>query len=452
MFGFFKNAQALPLIEDKKQIDRTYKYWRVHMLIGMYVGYTFFYFTRKSFNFAMPAMLDELALTKTDIGIVSTLFYVTYGVSKFLSGIMSDHSNPRYFMAFGLIATGVCNIFFGLSSSLWMFATIWFVNAFFQGWGWPPCSKILTTWYSRSERGRWWSFASTSHNLGGGAIPMLVSIAIAIGGTWRYGLVVPGILAIVIGLLLIWRLRDTPQSVGLPAVGEWREDVDEIAHQQCGQGVTLRTILMRYIFFNPYLWLLALAYVCVYIVRAGINDWGSLYLKEVQGYSLGKANFAVTLFEGGGFLGMLVAGWGSDLFFKGNRDPVNFIFAVGVFVSVLLLWLMPAVDYLLQAALFCFIGFFIFGPQMLIGVAAVERSHKDAAGASNGFVGLFAYMGAALTGYPLAVIMEKYQWHGFFTTLALAAALTLCLLFPLLRKPRAQLETDDKNLSMSTAK
>ena len=46
--------------------------------------------------------------------------------------------------------------------------------------------------------------------------------------------------------------------------------------------------------------------------------------------------------------------------------------------------------YLLQACCFFAIGFFIFGPQMLIGMAA-ECSHKDAAGAATGFVGLFAY-------------------------------------------------------------
>ena len=37
------------------------------------------------------------------------------------------------------------------------------------------------------------------------------------------------------------------------------------------------------------------------------------------------------------------------------------------------------------------IGFFVFGPQMLIGMAAAECSHKEAAGAATGFVGLFAY-------------------------------------------------------------
>ena len=68
--------------------------------------------------------------------------------------------------------TGVVNILFGMSSSVFMFITLWMINAFFQGWGWPPCSKILNTWYSRNERGLWWAIWNTSHNLGGALIPI----------------------------------------------------------------------------------------------------------------------------------------------------------------------------------------------------------------------------------------------------------------------------------------
>ena len=57
--------------------------------------------------------------------------------------------------------TGIVNILFGMSSSVFMFITLWMINAFFQGWGWPPCSKILNTWYSRNERGLWWAIWNT---------------------------------------------------------------------------------------------------------------------------------------------------------------------------------------------------------------------------------------------------------------------------------------------------
>lgn len=122
--GIFKEAPDLPITKTAAEIDKTYRYWRLHLMIVSYIGYAVFYFTRKGFNFVMPEMLADLGLQKADIGIMGTAFYLTYGVSKFLSGVIGDRSNPRYFMGLGLIATGVVNIFFGLSSSIFMFVTL----------------------------------------------------------------------------------------------------------------------------------------------------------------------------------------------------------------------------------------------------------------------------------------------------------------------------------------
>jgi OPA family sugar phosphate sensor protein UhpC-like MFS transporter len=209
---------------------------------------------------------------------------------------------------------------------------------------------------------------------------------------WRAGMTIAGCLAILAGLYLCWRLRDRPQAVGLPAVGDWRHDALEIAQQQEGAGLTRKEILTRYVLANPYIWLLSLCYVLVYVVRAAINDWGNLYMSETLGVDLVTANSAVTMFELGGFIGALVAGWGSDKLFNGNRGPMNLIFAAGILLSVGGLWLMPFASYVMQAACFFTTGFFVFGPQMLIGMAAAECSHKEAAGAATGFVGLFAYL------------------------------------------------------------
>lgn len=413
-------------------VDQRYKYWRLHIMVSMYIGYAGFYLTRKNFTYAMPAMIADLGWDKSDIGMMGTLFYLTYGCSKFISGMISDRANPRYFMGIGLIAIGIINICFGLSSSILAFTLLWVANAWFQGWGWPACSKLLTTWYSRSERGLWWSCWNTAHNVGGAFIPLLVGFLTLHYG-WRYGFFIPGIIAIVIGIGLCWRLRNKPTAMGLPSVGLWRHDYLEIAQENEGIGLTQRQILFKYVFTNKYLWLLAMSYILVYIVRTAINDWGNLYLTEQHHYSLLSANGALSLFEVGGFFGSLVGGWGSDKLFGGNRGPMILLFAMGIFLAVAALWVMPVTSYILQSGCFFAIGFFIFGPQMLIGMAAAECSHKDSVGAATGFVGLFAYMGAALAGYPLAIIMNHYHWTGFFVVISVAAALIGLLLLPFLK-------------------
>ncbi len=418
--------------EFSPETAQRYRYWRIHIMVSMYIGYAVFYLTRKNFSYAMPAIITDLGWDKADIGLMGTLFYLTYGISKFISGIVSDRSNPRYFMGLGLIATGIINILFGLSCSIVALSILWVLNAWFQGWGWPACSKLLTTWYSRSERGGWWSVWNTAHNLGGAMIPIIVGYTVLHYG-WRYSFFIPGVIAVIVGCLLCWRLRDKPTTMGLPSIGHWRKDYLEIAHENTGKGLSQKQILTRYVLSNKYIWLLGLSYILVYIVRTAINDWGNLYLTEQYGYSLITANSALSLFEIGGFLGSLVAGWGSDKIFSGNRGPMILLFSMGIFLSVAALWLMPIVSFALQAVCLFAIGFFVFGPQMLIGMAAAECSHKDSVGAATGFVGLFAYMGAALAGYPLAIITQHFHWTGFFVVISVAAAAIGLLLLPFLK-------------------
>lgn len=432
MIGFLSQKQPAVEITDKAVIDETYRYWRLHLMLSMYVGYGIFYFTRKSLNFSMPVMLTDLGWEPSDIGVIATIYYITYGTSKFISGMISDNSNPKFFMGVGLMATGAVNVLFGFSSSLVVMVFLWMLNAFFQSWGWPACAKLLTSWYSRSERGFWWSIWNTCINVSGALLPILIGY-IAITWGWRYGFIIPGSIAIVVGLFLTFRMQDKPNTLGLPTVGDWRDDPLEKQQENEGKGLPFRQILTTYVLGNKYIWLLCSSYLLVYVVRIAVNDWGSLYLVDRHHVDLLTANTAVSMFEVGGFLGSLMGGWGSDKFFHGNRAPMNLIFALGIFISVAALWLMPLNNiFVLSGCLFS-IGFFIFGPQMMIGMAAAECSHKDLAGTATGFVGLFGYLGAALAGYPLSIVIEQYQWEGFFAMVTFAAAAVGMLLIPFLK-------------------
>ncbi|MCB1084470.1 MAG: MFS transporter family glucose-6-phosphate receptor UhpC [Chlamydiia bacterium] len=429
-------------VESPQEIKEKYRYWRIRVFYSMYIGYALFYFTRKSFTFAMPALIADLGFDKADLGFMGSLLAASYGISKFLSGVISDKSNLRYFMGLGLIFTGVFNIFFGLSSSILLFSIFLAMNGLFQGWGSPPCAKLLTYWYSQTERGRWWGVWNTSHNIGGALIPMLCAWAIYAFG-WRFAMYIPGFLAIVVGLFLINRLRDNPRRVGLPTIEKFRNDYPEDKDREevdREKNFTPKQILVEHILKNKFIWVLAISYFFVYIIRTAINDWVQLYLMEEKGYSLMLAGSCVFWFEIGGIFGSLAAGYLSDTVFRGRRGPVNVLFSLGIIGILLSLWLLPSASVLMiSMIMFCF-GFLIFGPQMLIGMAAAEMAGKKAAGSATGFAGLFAYTGAASAGYPFGHVIQSYGWTGFFVLLAICGVVAVSMLLPLWnRKPRTEL-------------
>ena len=230
------------------------------------------------------------------------------------------------------------------------------------------------------------------------------------------------------------RLRDTPQSLGLPPIEKFKKDYVTKEQEKTPskeKELTTRQILFDYVLTNKWLWMLALASFFVYIVRMAISDWSALYLIETKGYSMIRANGCVALFDIGGLAGMLAAGWLSDKINQGRRGPMNVVFSLGMLVSVVALWLMPEASALMDSLILFMIGFFLFGPQMLIGLAAAELSHKKAAGTASGFAGWFAYFGAASAGYPLGAIAEGFGWSGYFSILAVCGIITTFLFIPM---------------------
>lgn len=431
MFNFLKPAPVVEEIANEAIVKQEYKYWRIRIFYSIFIGYALFYFTRKSYTFAIPALINELGMDKVQIGILGSIFAITYGLSKFLSGILSDRSNPRYFMAIGLILTGIFNIFFGMSSSLYFFAVFWGLNALFQGFGWPPCARFLTHWYSHSERGGWWSSWNISHNIGAFCIPWIAGFFIYFFD-WRYAMYFPGVICIFGGFFLINRLRDTPQSLGLPPIEKFRNDYPaEHKEGEVERELTTKEILVDHVLKNKFIWVLSIAYLFIYFVRNAVDGWTVLYLSEHKGYSILAASGNLSLFEIGGIFGALAAGWGSDKVFGAKRGPVNALFAIGILFSILLFWAIPQGYVWLDSIAVFLLGFTIFGPQMMIGIACAELATKKAAATATGFAGYFAYLGAAVAGYPLGKVTQDWGWDGFFWFMIGCSVIAIALLLPL---------------------
>ncbi len=425
LFKLLKPAPHLPEIADTKVVQEKYKYWRIRIIYSMFIGYAFYYFARKSFVFAMPGMMQELHLDKGQLGVIGSISALTYGISKFLNGALSDQSNPRYFMAFGLICTGMINIFIGFSSSLTLFVILWGLNGWFQGCGWPPCVRLLCHWYSHSERGSWWSSFTVSQNVGAFLIPWIVGGCMTYYD-WRVAMFTPGVLCIIGGLFLMNRLADTPQALGLPSIEKFRNDYQNNDREE--QELSTTRSLLACVLKNKYIWALAIAYFFIYIIRIGIESWTALFMIESKGYSPIYASGIVSLFELGGFFGGLSVGWISDRLFNAKRGPVNALFAIVLLVSIVIFWSMPKEHAWLNSCILFIIGFATFGPQVLIGIAVVEFVHKKASATANGFAGWIAYLGAACAGFPLGRIIDSLGWEGFFWSMITCSGISIALL------------------------
>jgi OPA family glycerol-3-phosphate transporter-like MFS transporter len=206
------------------EISRVYPAYRWRALEATFLGYAFYYLVRNNVPVVTKELDVALGYTKEMCGNLGAITALAYGLSKFLMGSVSDRSDPRRFMAVGLVLTAVCNFAFGASTSYNAHFWLWGLNGFFQGMGWPPCGRVMGHWFSESERGLTFSIWNTSHNVGGGIAGILAAWSVQTFGGWQYAFLVPGALATIGAVYLFIRIRDTPQSVGLPPIEEYRND------------------------------------------------------------------------------------------------------------------------------------------------------------------------------------------------------------------------------------
>ncbi|MDR0417849.1 MAG: MFS transporter [Puniceicoccales bacterium] len=402
-------------------INRQYRYWRRRLLYSLIFGYATFYIVRQNFTVATPEMLKDFGCSRSQIGWVFSLFSIIYGVGKFISGAICDRTDARYFMSIGLIGSAVCALCVGFSNSIFVFALLYALNGIFQSMGWPPVSRLMTHWYAPKDLGTRWGLVNASHQFG--------SIAILMGGSWlletfgwRSVFIVPAVIALLLAGILFERLRDTPESLGLPSVEE-KEGLEVITMHSEEPEITFREIFLEHILPNRALWCVCVANFFVYIIRMGFFNWAPTFLQEAKGASILGSGAQSSLFELTGAFGGILAGWASDQIFKGQRNRTSFYFMIILITLLFLFWKMSGLSQSINTMFLFLMGFFIYGPQTLVGISGAELGSKRAAAAANGLTGTFGYLGGAVSGVGVGKVADLWGWDAVFLFFGICAIL-----------------------------
>jgi OPA family glycerol-3-phosphate transporter-like MFS transporter len=391
---FYAPPPPAPL-RSPDEVQRVYPWYRWQMLQATFIGYGTYYLVRNNLSPIKTAMRDSLGYDLGMLGDIGAVTAISYGLSKFVMGVLSDRSDARKFMATGLLLSALCNFAFGMSASYHAHLWLWGLNGFFQGMGWPPCGRAMGHWFSESERGLTFSIWNTSHNVGGAIAGYLAAWAVSTFGGWQYAFFVPGVISAVCAAYLFLSLRDTPQSVGLPPIEEYRNDYPAAAGESClldERELTFREILIDKVLTNPWVWLLAAANFFAYITRYSMIDWGPTYLQEIKGVSLTKGGLSTTALEIGGIPSTIALGWLSDKL-GGRRGMVASLCLIPILVAFTVMLYTPRDQVWLDMTMLFAIGFFIYPVINLITIAALDIVSKKAIGAAAGFIGLFGYVG-----------------------------------------------------------
>lgn len=413
-----------------KMTKHSFKYWQWRVIICSMIGYAMFYFVRKNFSFAIPLLQEQYPdITKAQFGAIISAGGIIYGISKLINGIIGDRTNARWHLVIGL---GVCvavNLLFGWTDKLTTMLTgaaggpdfiggfitimsvLYIINQIFQGCGFAPCNHLMVSWVPPHELATKMSIWNTSHSIGA----FVAAVICGYLTSWQLCFWVPAAISLVGVFFIIATLRDTPKSVGLPELPKVEGELDESKGKDNKEW---RKFLVKKVFLNPVIWILALTDLFVYVVRFAILDWGPSMLQEM-GLSQALSGWTVAIFEVAGCLGMIFAGYASDKLFKSRSQRVCAIEMVLVALCLVALhYIQDMHSPVLFLAVLALAGFFLYGPQALLGVVASNEVSKKAASSAVGIIGFMSYLSTLLTGYPLGKFADTYGWHPIFILMA----------------------------------
>ncbi|RLV93756.1 hypothetical protein DV515_00013396 [Chloebia gouldiae] len=441
-----------------------YGRYRAVIFAAMFVGYTLYYFNRKTFSFVMPAVMAEVPLGKDELGECRcrrlgpagaepavpraeaplgsarrSSQSAAYAISKFISGVLSDQMSARWLFSSGLLMVGLVNVVFSWSSTVMAFAGLWFLNGLAQGLGWPPCGKILRKWFEPSQFGTWWAILSTSMNLAGGLGPIVAAL-VSMNYDWRKTLSFSGFTCMVVSFVCLVLIKNEPADVGLPNI--------EQGAKKGKKGSSSDNSTLTELLLSPYLWVLSTGYLVVFGVKTCCTDWGQLFLIQERGQSMLVGSSYISALEIGGLVGSIAAGYLSDravakvgLSSYGNpRHALLLSMMAGMCVSMFLFRITvtgdsPKLWILTLGAVF---GFSSYGPIALFGVIANESAPANLCGTSHAIVALMANVGGFLAGLPFSTIAKHYSWATAFWV-AEVTCITSTVAFFLLRNIRTKM-------------
>lgn len=412
---FFLKSEPSSKKLEGVDVQKEYKKLRFQSFVAATLGYSLFYVCRTCLNVVKQPVIESGYLTASQLGVIGSFLLFAYAIGKFVNGFLADYSNIKRFMGCGLLISAFANFVMG-ALGFWhgsagvanfgifvLFAIMWGINGWSQSVG-SPCAVIaLSRWYPLSQRGTYYGFFSSSHNIGEWLSFLFVGLVVGtIGWQWGFfGSALAGFIGVVI---IVFFLHDNPENKGLEAVEvlsgemtreEYQEKLATKKSKEQSESAEVKAT-QREVLRNPGVWILALASAFMYISRYAVNSWGTLFLQEVKGFDLKDATSIISINALLGIFGTVFSGWFSDKLFKGNRNYPALIFGVMNTVALILFlyggnsWFVNVLAMVLFGTaigvLICFLG----------GLMAVDIVPRKATGAALGVVGMASYAAAGI--------------------------------------------------------
>jgi sugar phosphate permease len=289
------------------------------------------YIDRVCISKAATPMMEELHLSKTEMGFVFGAFTVAYGLFEIPTGRWGDRFGSRgvltrivlWWSAFTAL-TG-CVVTLDSGYSLWLpgleltvpimlsgFVLLVAVRFLFgagEAGALPNSARVIARWFPPGGRGPAQGMITTSALVGGAVAPVIAAYLIKLAG-WRLSFVIFGSLGVVWAAAFYWWFRDDPARH--PGVNAAELRLISAAGRPAPLPHSHPPVPWDRVLTNPNVWLLGGISTCTSFVSYMYFSWYPTYLEKGRQVDNVLSGWLSSLVLAGGAVGCIVGGYLTD--------------------------------------------------------------------------------------------------------------------------------------------
>jgi ACS family D-galactonate transporter-like MFS transporter len=263
------------------------------------------YLDRANLSIAAPAMMRDLNLTNTDIGLMGSVFSLAYAFMQLPAGWLVDRISAKKMYAGAVTLWSAATAFTGLCSTMPAFIVGRVALGVFEAPCMPIAAKITSHWFPRKERGMASGIFDAASKVGPAiAAPILVTLLVMYD--WRALFLITGGVGIVFAILFLLAYTNPDDNKFIS-----KSEFDYIAAGGGGleKKKQVTSIKWSSLFKYRSIWGMILGYFCIVWLFNIFLVFLPLYLVKTQNIVFNQLGIWASIPWIGGIFGDIIGGY-----------------------------------------------------------------------------------------------------------------------------------------------
>lgn len=389
--------------------------YKWELILLLWFAFFFHQADRQIFNVVLPAIRDDLLLTDAQMGLISAIVTLAYGIMVPVGGFIGDRVNKKWLIIISLFMWTTATLFTGMSTLLIHLIILRGIftggcEAFYS----PPANALIGEHHKETL-----ATAMSIHQ-----IALYAGIVISGYGAgwiadqfgWRMAFYLFGGLGIVLAVILIFRLKDSH-----PLQDNKQNYAKKISF----------TNSLNIFFKKPTAIFLTLAFAGMVFVNVGFMTWMPTYLHEDFGFSLARSGFDATFYHYlFAFFGVLLGAGIADRYTSKIIGMRGVVQAFGLLLGAPFIFLLgvtntPFIIYVSLALFGLFRGIY----DSNIFAALYDVITPEYRSTATGLMLMFAFITGAAAPYILGIFKPVLGLAGGLSALSIIYILSAFCIF-----------------------